>query len=364
MQNSPALQSTKAHQTEHKNLWWRRFRIRLMNWEYWPMYIFNIPVVFTWLWYAIRSRNLFFFTLTNPGIETGGFFGESKSAILQHIPTEFKPITTLVKANTGEGELERIFKQSGLAFPVIAKPEIGERGWLISRINSMPDLKTYLKAHPIDFILQTYVKLPVEVSIMVFSMPDRSEAKVTSICEKRFLTVEGDGISTFEDLILSSDRAQFQYEKLRVRLGSKMRSVPVTGEKILLEAIGNHCRGTMFLNRNDQIDEAIRGQMIRLLASMPDVFYGRFDMRVASWDSLRQGEDIMVLEFNGASSDPAHIYQPGYSLFRAYKDIIYHWHVMYRIAKMNRKAGYQPETFKKIISALIIYFRYKRTNQD
>lgn len=326
------------------------------------MYVFNIPVVFTWLWHALRSRDLFFFTLTNPGIETGGFFGESKSAILMNIPDEYKPITVLLKAHVDETQLENIFTHSGLTFPVIAKPDIGERGWLISRINTMDELKNYLKAHPIDFIIQTYVGHPLEVSIMVFSMPDGSESKVTSICEKRFLTIQGDGVSRIEELIMANDRAVLQYEKLVAEFGEKWNTVLAPGERLILESVGNHSRGTMFLNRNDKIDEAIRAQMVTLLDTMPEVFYGRFDMRVASWESLRQGKDIRVLEFNGTSSDPAHIYHPGYSLFKAYRDIFYHWHVMYRISRQNRRAGMKPVGFKTIVSALIIYFRYKRTN--
>ena len=360
--SSTTYHSIPVHPPSPGSLWWRRFMIRLRNWEYWPIYIFNIPVVFTWIWHAIKSRDFFFFTLTNPGIETGGFFGESKSAILNHIPDEYKPITVLVKAPTDDHALEEIFARSGLSFPVIAKPEIGERGWLISRINDMVELKTYLSAHPIDIILQTYVDLPLELSIMVFNFPDGSEAKVSSICEKAFLTVQGDGVSTIEQLILSNDRALLQYEKLAARLGEKMAEVLASGQSFLLEPIGNHCRGTMFLNRNNEIDPAITSQMVRLLNTMPGVFYGRFDMRVASWASLREGKDIRILEFNGTSSDPAHIYQPGFSLLQAYKDIYYHWSVMSRIARQNRKAGIRPATINKIVSGLIIYFRYKRTN--
>jgi hypothetical protein len=77
-------------------LWWRRFFIRLRSWEYWPVYVFNLPVLGIWIWNAIRARDFFFFTLTNPGIETGGFFGESKSEILDNIPDGFKPKTLLV----------------------------------------------------------------------------------------------------------------------------------------------------------------------------------------------------------------------------------------------------------------------------
>ncbi|MBK9106730.1 MAG: hypothetical protein IPL92_19755 [Saprospiraceae bacterium] len=343
-------------------LWWRRFFIRLRSWEYWPLYVFNIPVLGMWIWNAIKARDFFFFTLTNPGIPTGGFFGESKSAILHHIPDAFKPKTVLLKAPVATADIPHIFEQSGLTFPVIAKPEVGERGWLISRINSMAELLQYISDHPIDIILQTYVELPLEVSIMVYSMPDGTESAVTSICEKHFLQVKGDGKTTLGQLIMQQDRAVLQYEKLRDKFGARWNEVLSPGEVLILEPVGNHCRGTMFLNRNVEIDEAIRGHMVSLLRTMPGVYYGRFDMRIGSWEALRAGREIRVLEFNGTSADPAHIYQPGYSLWKAYMDMAFHWNVMYRIARQNKRLGNAPDTFKSIISALIIYFRYKRTN--
>lgn len=340
----------------------RLIKIQLTRWEFWPIYIFNIPVVVNWLWQSLRSRDLFFFTLTNPGIETGGFFGESKSRILSNIPDEYKPKTVLWEAPVHEEEIEDLFQKSGLTFPVIAKPEIGERGWLIARIDSMEQLKQHIKAHTIDLILQPFVQLPMEVSIMVYKMPDGSISEVTSICEKEFLHITGDGRSTIEQLILSEDRAFLQYKKLKKKLGDTIQKIPGKGEVILLEPIGNHCRGTKFLNRNDRIDEAIRQVMTRLLSKMPDVHYGRFDMKINSWEELRTGKNIQILEFNGASSDPAHIYDPGYSLYRAYRDIFRHWRIMARIARQNKIAGHKPVRLKEILSGLITYFRYKRTN--
>ena len=99
-----------------------------------------------------------------------------------------------------------------------------------------------------------------------------------------------------------------------------------------------------------------------LLKTMPEVYYGRFDMRVSSWEELKKGKNIRVLEFNGTSSDPAHIYQPGYSIFKAYREMAFHWKIMRKIAQQNRERGHPRVRFKKIISALILYFRYKRTN--
>lgn len=341
---------------------WRRFLIQLKSWEYWPVYIFNIPVVFIWLWNAIKTRELFFFTLTNPGIETGGFFGESKSQILRHIPDQYKPRTILWEAPVLDEEIEDLWKKSGLSFPAIIKPEVGERGWLISRIYSMTELKEYIHNHPIDLILQPFVEMPMELSIMVYNLPDGSYSEVTSICQKDFLHVTGDGRSTVEQLILANDRAFLHFEKLKKKFGNELSSVLEEGKNLLLEPIGNHCRGTRFINRNSEIDDSIHRVMVRLLSAMPDVHYGRFDMKVSSWEELREGKGIQVLEFNGTSSDPAHIYDPGYSLSQAYRDIFFHWGVMARIAIQNRRSGKKPVTFKKILSGLIIYFRYKRTN--
>jgi hypothetical protein len=341
---------------------WRRFKIQLTRWEFWPMYVFNIPVIIHWLWQSLKSRDLFFFTLTNPGIETGGFFGESKSRILRNIPDEFKPKTILWEAPVHEEEVEDLFNKSGLSFPVIVKPEVGERGWLIARIDSIDQLKEYVKAHPIDLILQPFVQLPMEVSIMVYKMPDGSKSEVTSICEKEFLHIKGDGLSTMEQLILSEDRAFLQFGKLKKNLGKSIHEIPKAGEVILLEPIGNHCRGTKFINRNDMIDDKLRQVMSGILSSMPDIHYGRFDMKINSWEELKSGKNIQILEFNGASSDPAHIYDPGYSLLRAYRDIFRHWRIMARIAHQNKQAGHKPVTLKEILSGLITYFRYKRTN--
>lgn len=343
-------------------LWWRRFFIRLRSWEYWPVYIFNLPVLGIWLWNAIKARDLFFFTLTNPGIPTGGFFGESKSAILHHIPAAYKPKTILLKAGITEKELADIIQQAGFQYPIIAKPEVGERGWLIKKIHSFDQLTTYLGDHPIDIILQSFVTLPLELSIMIYQMPEANEAVVTSVCEKHYLQIRGDGQSTIGELINAHDRALLQFEKLSRNFGHRWNEVLPTDEICILEPIGNHCRGTMFLDRNNEIDADIVRHISLLLHSMPEVYYGRFDLKVGSWASLREGRDIQVLEFNGTSSDPAHIYQPGYPLRKAYSDMAFHWKVMVQIARQNKRLGHAPVTFKKIISALILYFRYKRAN--
>ena len=50
--------------------------------EFWPPWLFYIPVALYWLWLAARFRGLTLPTAVNPAIPSGGLLGESKSGIL------------------------------------------------------------------------------------------------------------------------------------------------------------------------------------------------------------------------------------------------------------------------------------------
>ena len=58
---------------------------RFWYWEFWPLGIFYLPVVVNILCLALRYRSLTIFTAGNPGIEAGGFVGESKFDILSNL---------------------------------------------------------------------------------------------------------------------------------------------------------------------------------------------------------------------------------------------------------------------------------------
>src|SRR5690606_4260744 len=58
---------------------------RLRHWEFWPPWMFYPPVLVYIVFRMLRHRSLTLFTAVNPGIEYGGFVGESKAAILQSL---------------------------------------------------------------------------------------------------------------------------------------------------------------------------------------------------------------------------------------------------------------------------------------
>ncbi len=108
------------------------------------MWLANIPVVLMYLWFAMRARRWFFFSAANPGLPLGGAFGVSKYDILQRIPQELVPAMLLVQPNTPFDEVMARVREAGIEFPLIAKPDMGERGYLVQKIDKPGELQSYL----------------------------------------------------------------------------------------------------------------------------------------------------------------------------------------------------------------------------
>ena len=110
--------------------------IKITHWEYWPMEIVYFPVTLYYFWLSLKARSFFFFSASNPSIETGGMLGESKFGILQNIPMEVKAFTLFFTKEIYFPEVLKSMHQNGLTLPVIAKPDIGERGTQVEKINN------------------------------------------------------------------------------------------------------------------------------------------------------------------------------------------------------------------------------------
>ena len=114
------------------------------------------------------------------------------------------------------------------------------------------------------------------------------------------------------------------------------------GESIELEPIGNHCRGTMFLNGNHLIDEQLTKVITKIAMQLEEIYFGRFDLKCRSIEDLKQGKHISILEINGVGAEPAHIYDPDYPLLKVYSTLLNQWKIMYNIAMYNHKVRNIP----------------------
>ncbi len=336
------------------------FYIKLTNWEYWPLYIVNIPLIITWLWFAIKARKLFFFSAVNPVIETGGMWGESKYNILKRIPEKNIPITVFVEKGIKFPQLLIKITEAGLEYPVIAKPDIGERGILVSKIKNDQELEMYLNANSIDFLVQEYISLPMELSVMHHRLPDQSTGEVTSICIKETLKVIGDGKLTVKELMKFIPRAKLQIARFEKQFPKLLKQIPGSGKVVELEPIGNHCRGTMFLNGNEYIDKRLTEVFDEIAFQMQNIYYGRFDIKCNSIEDIKNGGKIKIMEYNGIGSEPAHIYDPSFPLLKKYQAIYFHWKIIYKIYKIQKKKGLKGMSIKETIQRMKVYFNYKK----
>ncbi|MFT5168428.1 MAG: hypothetical protein ACI8P3_003671 [Saprospiraceae bacterium] len=340
------------------------FFIKLFNWEYWPVYLTNIPTVCYWLYFAIRARQLFFFSAVNPVIETGGVLGESKINILNRIPKAIIPKTIFIAI--GRANLDYILKAAkdeGICFPLIVKPDIGERGFLVEKINDEKAFADYVNRVNVDFLVQELITYPVEISVLYHRMPDKEKGKITSVCIKKMLTITGDGVSTIETLMKNYPRASLQLNRFQKEQPAILKNIPAAGEIRILEPIGNHSRGTTFLNGNQHIDKQLEAVFDKISLQMENMLYGRFDMKCQSIAALKAGKGFKILEFNGVAGEPAHIYDPEYPLIQAYKDLYQHWKIIYHISQKQMAKGISVMTWKEAVRSVKTYRAYMRNAQ-
>lgn len=322
------------------------FFIKLTHWEYWPFGIIQAPLFPYWLWFSLKARSLLYFSASNPSILSGGMMGESKSEVMKLVPNQVKPKSILIKLPaTTTGVLEQL-NHAGLSLPVIFKPDLGERGWMVRRIKSQADVETYLQEIKIDFIAQELVDLPLEFGVFYVRFPNDAQGNVVSITGKEFLAVTGDGVHTLAELILAMDRARLQWATLRHVYAGRLNEVLPEGKTMELVSIGNHCLGTKFLNCNHLITPQLNESFDRISKQIEGFYFGRFDLRCATEEDLQHGR-VQIVELNGCGAEPAHIYHPGFSLWRAMRVLLTHWRNLYIISSQNHARGVPYLSFRE-----------------
>lgn len=339
-----------------------RFFIRWSSWEYYPAYLTNIPVVLMWLYFSVKARSLFFFSAANPAIETGGVLGESKIKIINQIPEQWKPITVFVPKQTPFEQVLQWVKDAQLNYPIIAKPNVGERGLLVQKITSLEELQHYHEQNQLDFLIQEFVDYPVEAAILHYRFPHQSQGTISSVCLKEYLSVEGNGKDTVLELMEKKPRAKLQIERLTPILEEKklLHHIPPMGTHLQLSAIGNHCKGAKFLNGNAEIDHDLRATFDQISLQLEGIYFCRYDLKCQSIADLKQGKHFKILEINGVAAEPAHIYDPNYSVIQAYKDLFQQWKTIYDISHYQNRNGVPYMIFGEARKAVSNYLAYIR----
>lgn len=326
-------------QTQRRLVGWFQRKVR---WEFWPPWLAYIPVVPYILFLGIKNRSITLFTAANPGIPSGGFVGESKSAILTNLDRvpDFLLVSKALPKARRIRETADFMVERGLSFPIVLKPDVGERGTGVAIVRNDRELAAYFAVADGDTIVQQYVG-GTEFGIFYYRFPGQSDGRIFSITEKRFPAVVGDGSSTITDLVMRDERAVCLAGLYLSRLKRSAEDVPSTGESVSLAELGSHCRGAVFLDGAKLETVALRSAVDSIARGFSGFYFGRFDVRSESVEQLQRGQ-FEVLELNGVSAEATHIYDPSVTLREAYRTLFRQWRIAFEIGAMNRQLGPRP----------------------
>ncbi len=328
---------------------WGRWR----NSEFWPVWLFYAPLVPYLVGLALKHRDPLVFTAANPAMPAGGFVCEPKHAILGGLGESCAYVakTALLRGEEASGErlsqARDFLGAHSLDYPVVLKPDKGQRGAGVAIIASAGELEEHLRKTRYDELLQEYVP-GHEFGVFYAREPAADRGFIFSITEKQMPVVTGDGETDLEELILSDRRAICIAGVYLEQNHDRLHQVPLAGEEVRLVELGTHCRGAIFLDGGWLWTEALEERIDLISRRYEGFFFGRYDLRGEDLDALKAGEGFRIVELNGVTSEAAHIYDPQHSLGAAYRALAYQWRLAYRIGAANRRQGAEVSKIKDL----------------
>lgn len=320
---------------------------KLTHWETWNYLAKYIPIMPVWIWYCIRARSLWFFTPSNPTINFGGFEGEGKKEMYSQLPPDSFPKTIYIQPESNIDEVKSAVLSNNFTYPFAVKPNVGMMGYMFRKISNENELLRYHKQMPVEYIIQDFVDFPIEVSVFYYRFPNQTKGYITGFLKKEFLQVTGDGKSTLGQLIEAYPSVQFRLPEMRSKHADKLKVVIQKDKIYFLSFALNLSRGGKLVSLAHQKDDVLLQQFDKISNYTRHFFYGRYDIKCASVEDLKAGKNFSILEYNGCGAEPHHIYGNGNSLMQAYKIVLQHWKVLYRISRYNHHNGSPTWSFKR-----------------
>lgn len=319
-----------------------RYR-RLTRWEYWSPFVLYAPVFCYVIYLGIKYRCLTLFTAANPAIPDSGFVGESKTAILelfengQYIAS-YQRISSESDIDKMLEKAEQFMQKEECNFPIVLKPDVGQRGKGVEIIRSRESMEAYFSKITHDIIIQEYIE-GKEYGVFYYQKPEEPQGNIFSITNKELLCVTGDGEKTLQELILEDDQA-VNLAKFHLKENEdRLYEIPEKGESVPIVELGTHARGALFGDGQHLISDELISTMNAICQPVSGYFFGRFDIKVPSAEHLTKGEHLKVIEVNGVTSESTNIYDEKYSFFDAQGILFKQWKLAFEVGHQNKKNG-------------------------
>ena len=320
---------------------------RATHWETWNYLAKYIPIMPVWLWYCVKGRSFWFFTPSNPTLTFGGFEGEEKKEMYDQLPAGSFPKTIYIDPSLSFNQVEAKIIINNFKFPFAVKPNVGMMGYMFRKIHSANDLLLYHQKMPVQYVLQELIEYPIEVSVFYYRYPNQTTGTITGFLKKEFLEVIGDGHSTLLKLMEEYPRVRFRLDEMKSKHADKLDLAIPKGEIYFLSYALNLSRGGKLVSLAEEIDERLVRVIDEISNYTKHFYYGRYDIKCASIEDFKAGKNFSILEYNGCGAEPHHIYGNENTLIQAYKIVLQHWKILYKISSYNNSNGYPKWKFKK-----------------
>lgn len=345
-----------------------------------PQVLFCLPLVLHWLALALRHRALALPSLANPGLATGGLWGESKAECLRAVAAAERGVIAdfvvmrrradISTLNFDHARALRLTADAGLRFPLVAKPDIGRHGFGVRLVEDAAALRRYLEKFPggAKLILQRYVPWAGEAIVHYARVPGEGGG-IRSLTLRNCPHVVGDGVATVRDLI-SRDRRLRRCAALHLGQDpthlaadrAALDRAPERGEIVRLSLIGSRRAGALCRDASALVTPELDARVGAIVDGMPDVHYGRLSLRFGSLDALRRGEDFVVVDIGGTGGDADNAWDPSLSLREVWRRRFARQRLLFEIGAHNRARGFEPldagEFFGRLVQEADLIQRY------
>jgi hypothetical protein len=328
--------------------------------EFWPTWAMYIPVVIQSLLLSIRYRSLTLPLIANPKLPLSGMVGVGKSELFsqaQGICHDSILAWTTVQRDTQPIDQQVAnaltkMQDHNLQFPVVGKPDIGCRGVGVKLLHNEQQLRDCLATYPIDSILllQKLASFEAEAGIFFVRHPDKAEGEIISLALKYTPYVVGDGVKTLQQLIETDPRASELQHLYIARHKESLNKVIEADQPYKLIFAASHSRGAIFRDAKEFITPELNSAINKIMADLPEFYYGRMDIKFSDIEHLQLGEDLQIVEINSASSESLHIWDRKTPFLEAIRSLLFQYKTLFKLGAANRKRGYRPPKFKQLLA--------------
>jgi hypothetical protein len=321
-----------------------------------PKWLICVPLAIQWCWLGLCHRSLTLPSAANPCITSGGLVGEGKLEYFEQMGPVGRAATApwVGLRDPGarpEPELAAALAAAGVAFPVVAKPNLGLCGYGVRKLDDLEALRDYGALFPAGqtLVLQQYLAHEHEAGIFYARDPRSGAGRLIGLALRYYPRVQGDGRSSLGELIRKDRRASRMLASATHACPLDLDAVPAAGQIVRLATIGSTRVGGLYRDGAALISDALTAAIDRIAREMPEFHFGRFDVRFDDPRALQEGHGFSIMEVNGAGSEAIHAWDPGTGLVAGLRMVFAKQRLLFEIGAANRKRGARPIGLRELI---------------